>query len=142
MNSIKIPFLQELDLNIPAIRVSFSKDKEILALVDSGADTTVFDIKSLPKNALKKAEAKQGSYVGMNGEVTPSNINKVELPCLLNGTELQIAGITAYLDYLDASMGKYNTTGLKLGMLLGSNSLDKYKAKIDYENKVVEFYYD
>lgn len=142
MNSIRVPFLQDLDLNIPAIKVILPDNIEVLALVDSGADTTVFNTKDLPEEILQNAETKKGSYVGMNGEVTPNLINKLSVACQLEGVCLPVGGITGDLGYLNASMEKYNITGLKLGMLLGSNTLNQYNAKIDYENKVVDFYYD
>ena len=128
---IKIPFT-ECESQIPVVELKI-KGKKVVALVDTGAETTLFD-----RNFVKDcniefvAEDTKMSFVGTNGEGKSTQIVRVNP--YVNGV-FRLTGMVSDLRPISEHFAMMYGNRYYLSILLGSDNLDRFDAKLDYEKR-------
>ena len=116
--------------------------KKAMLVVDTGASTTVFDIKAIKKYLKEKSQLiKDQLSAGLGTNTMESHsvmINKLQF-----GTDLVIVGYDAVLLDLSHANHVYEKLGLPpfIGVL-GSDILMDFKAVIDYNKRTLTLNYN
>lgn len=135
-NPTKIPFIK-CDVGMPDLSY---------ILVDTGSESTLFD-KSLLDNGCVSVTSENGNtnLVGFNGEsdktstvigsVTMTIADKKPGTVTVNGLVSDLSFLSDYIKYTFS-------VDMPVSMILGSDSLNKTKAKINYKKGEVSLLYD
>ena len=128
---IRIPFT-ECASQIPVVELKI-KGKKVIALVDSGAESTLFDRDFVKSSGIEtEAEDMKMSFVSTNGEGKSTQI--IHVSPYVNGA-FKLNGMVSNLQPISEHFAMIYGDRYRLSILLGSDNLDKYDAKLDYEKK-------
>ena len=128
---IRIPFT-ECASQIPVVELKM-KGKKVIVLVDTGAESTLFDKTFVKDNNLDYvAEDMKMSFVGAGGESGCTPV--VHVSAYMNGA-FKLEGMVSNLSPIAEHFATIYGDRYKPSILLGSDNLDKYDAKLDYEKK-------
>ena len=126
---------------IPIVELSVDS-VNCFAFVDTGAETTVFDSEFIQANRIEALDTgNKISFVGLNGEIGSIPVYKVEATVVFpnssdNTKETEIRGITSDLS---AVTNHFKDTGdnITISCIIGSDTLSKLEAEIDYDKEVI-----
>ena len=135
---VTIPFEIIPDNDVPIIKF-YLDEKPRYAVVDSGAESTLFDVSI--KKFLHVVSSEEISIVGVSGESQQSFIDSAEATIWMKGygKQVGIINVRGYMNNLshisEHFLGKNGT----VSAILGSDMLNHFNAKIDYIKHEVVF---
>ena len=137
MDKISIPFCNE-DSSIPLIHFLLPNGEEGVALLDSGADSTVFSKKlfeKYPECFCEEAEYNSISFVDFTGGNKSMVVHERYLPISFkkDSGQFKVKGLV-----YDISHISNHFKDVEISALLGTDTLDKIGAVVDFRNKTVE----
>jgi len=143
MKQITVPF-KKSTVGVPLVEFSCEGKDKLCAIVDTGSESTIFDTGFLKDNDLLKDDSRKMSLVGLNGEGEELTIYQVNafLSFDEEGKKLPVEGISANLDTINGHIKMKHKEKTVVSVILGSDFLKKYKAKINYKAKELTLFYD
>lgn len=144
MNKNTIKFNTDYS-NTPLIKLK-SNETEFYALVDSGSDSTLVDSEFITEQQIDQETTDLvETYIGFNGSsdfpISYSNIECVivgddaDYPININATISNLSAIQAYFD-------KWSDGEILVPLIIGSDTLTKMQATIDFKTNTFSFYTD
>ena len=145
MKKYAFPFFESKSL-VPFIKFTTEDGKDLFALVDSGAESTLFDkslVDECPEVVKSTVALGTMSMVGINGKrETTVEGARLSLPATtVDGRDGRIGlkAISDDLSTLSEHVKKVYGTPEKMSLLIGGGALRALNAKIDYAKKVITF---
>lgn len=137
---IVIPFEPAPESDVPIVKF-YLDDKPRYAIVDTGAESTLFDV-SL-KKALKIIHSEEISIVGVSGETQQEKIEKTKTRLWMtnqNGHTLIIKA-SGYIHDLSHISSHFlgDECDKRISAIFGSDMLNTYNSKIDFINHEIHF---
>ena len=121
----------------PLIELDY-KGKRIYALLDSGSEQTLVDRKFIEEQGVSTTESDETmTLTGFNGHRN-LNVNTVHLDLIATPGALdfpvdaQISDLSVIQNYFD----KWTDSSVRVPLLIGSDTLSKIDATIDFEDKL------
>ena len=137
---IVIPFETIPESDVPIVKF-FLDDKPRYAILDSGAESTLFD-KSI-SNLLHFMKSEEVSIVGVSGETERANIDIVETRMWMqsNTRQIGILNVQGYINNLSHISEHFlGSDGDKtISAILGSDMLNHFDATMDFIKHEVTF---
>lgn len=138
MSTIKIRFT-ETKSGIPLIKF-YSNSKTFYAVIDTGSEMTVFD-SSFIDTMVNLEDEFECSVNGLASSVSSCVFRKVKMPFVVKGTNdesivLFFDGYTTKINEL--SLKSKHCRELKISSIIGTDILNSYNAKINYEDRTIE----
>ena len=138
---IRIPFL-ETGSRIPFIRLYLNDGSNIDALVDTGSESTLFDMGFAVANFHNVKTGNEMSLIGLSGETEKCVVREVKADmividdCGVSRT-ITIDGMTADLTQVTHNVNERYDVKLDVRLLIGGDFLKRHGARIDYRNKML-----
>lgn len=140
MTKIAIPFELVPGNDVPIIKFHLD-DKPRYAIVDTGAESTLFD--SSVRHLLKLVKTEQISIVGVSDESEQAMIDTVEgkIWMINNDRHLNILNVRGYIHDLSHISNHFlgEDNDKIISAILGSDMLNEFNAKIDFIKHEVLF---
>lgn len=136
MREIKIPFVKT-GSKIPVVSIILENGDETYALLDSGSESTLIDKDFILDNKsvfkVKRPKAKV-SYIGLSNTSELPVVNAETMVKFGNNDEsIKIFGEVFEFKFICSSFKETYNCSPKI--LIGSDTLETYNAKIDFENE-------
>jgi hypothetical protein len=139
-DKVKIPFVKNKSA-VPVIRVRLNNGKEGYAVVDTGSESTMFDMQFVKKNKnyfeIQTTDSKM-NLIGMS--------SSAEVPLIRATTHLRFRespdadvkanGLVVDLSHLTDNVGR------QVAMIIGSKLLAQVRGKVNYDRRYLSVYYD
>lgn len=124
--------------NVPIVRFSLGADKEYYAILDTGSESTLFDmyfIKEEKENISINIPEEKMSIVGVSSSNEVPLIN-VSVPICFEGRAVCTAnGLVLDMSHITKEFPESMGNSFKISALFGSDVLDAISAKVDFEKK-------
>ncbi len=137
MEKVSIPFYKD-DSSIPLIRFLLPNGEEAVALLDSGADSTVFSKKlfeKYPDCFCKEGEYNSINFVDFTGGNKSMVVHERYLPISFSkdSGQFRVKGLVYDLSHISDHF-----KDVEISALFGTDTLDKIGAVVDFRNKTVK----
>lgn len=131
---------------VPLVKIGVaSTETPIYALIDTGAEVTLFGQELEQKNLISPVDTEQNiSLIGFAGEKDTS-VHIGNLLAQFGDTEqvwITFSGLVSDLSFINKYIQSTYHVDYKVSALLGSDFLTKFKAKINYRTKDLTLHYD
>lgn len=139
-NKVKIPFVKNKS-RVPVIKFRLKGGKEGYSVVDTGSESTVFDMQFVKKNKscfdVEITEDKM-NLVGLTDSSETPLIYATTHVCFRECPEADITvkGIVMDLSRISPNIGHPTAA------LIGGDVLTKIRAKVNYDRQLMSLYYD
>ena len=145
MKKYTIPFA-ETKSSIPFIRFPMADGRVIYALVDTGSESTMLDrslMTDYPDVSKSTSSKGKTSFVGISGKKEVEvEYARIDIPMEVSGAgegNLRILGLLDDLSPISSHIKEHYGTPESMTILIGSNCLRAYGAKIDLKKGTITF---
>lgn len=117
------------------VSIIFNDEETGDIIIDTGASKTVFDTNRLKKYSKIIEHSEEIRSSGINANLTDTQLVKVNKMQIGDFTIKNFKAVLLNLDHINSLYADINNK--QIWGLLGGDFLNKYKAKIDYEKKLL-----
>ena len=138
-NKIVVPFISASDSDVPIIKFHIGATIHY-AIIDTGAESTIFNT-SL-SSMMDNCKEEEISIVGVAGETTPTTIQHATTRIWMQNNEghVLILVVSGYINDISHLSDHFlPNENIKIDAILGSDMLNEFQAKINYNKKEIYF---
>lgn len=140
-NKIVMQFAPVSECDVPIIKFHIG-DTEHYGIVDTGAETTIFNTSVV--DLMESRKKKEISIVGVSGETKPAVIVTGDTKIWMKNESnhlliLKVHGYINDISHLSSHFLENIDDSIKIDAIFGSDMLNEFNAKVDFINKEISF---